>query len=224
MNPEDAKKHLQMKLRARKTSEWKGMQSFEAQALNSTGKLAWTDLKERVMLLAKLYLRGVYNICSFWFFILVFFRDEVSENHHISVLFGCTAPGMDAGKIVNVRIWSPAWWRWGEIQVGWSWVISTDHRNTPSTSSLRRKSTCNRSGGQVGWVWSWGWEETCSETVQTSDAHIICTSYIYIYTLHFIFLALVVDILTPLYLCDFGLNENSMQRHFFRLPNDLTAT
>ena len=65
MNPEDAKKHLQMKLRARKTSEWKGMQSFEAQALNSTGKLAWTDLKERVMLLAKLYLRGVYNIFSF---------------------------------------------------------------------------------------------------------------------------------------------------------------
>lgn len=61
---EDAKKHLQMKLRARKTSEWKGMQSFEAQALNSSGKLAWTDLKERVMLLAKLYGRWQNRECE----------------------------------------------------------------------------------------------------------------------------------------------------------------
>lgn len=61
---EDAKKHLQMKLRARKTSEWKGMQSFEAQAVNSSGTLAWTDLKERVMLLAKLYGRWQNRECE----------------------------------------------------------------------------------------------------------------------------------------------------------------
>ena len=70
MNPEDAKKHLQMKQRARKTSEWKGMQSFETQALNSSGNVAWTDLKQRVMLLAKLYLRGVHNIFLYLIFIL----------------------------------------------------------------------------------------------------------------------------------------------------------
>ena len=191
MNPEDAKKHLQMKLRARKTSEWKGMQSFEAQALNSSGKLAWTDLKERVMLLAKLYLRGVYNIfflLDFSFYV-IFFWDEVSRNQHIfNVFFGCIAPGMDAGKIVNVRIWSLPWWRW-EIQVGWSWMTSTDHRNTPSTSSLRKKNTCSR----CGWVEEVGelnlevgliLDETCSETVQTSHTHTkihtkICTSYIH---------------------------------------------
>ena len=84
-------------------------------------------------------------------------------------------------------------------------MTSTDHRNTPSTSSLRKKNTCSR----CGWVEEVGelnlevgliLDETCSETVQTSHTH--TQKYTHknmyiIYTLHFnSFLAFVVDILT----------------------------
>ena len=53
-----------MKDRARQTSEWLGMKKFESQAINSGGRIAWSEMKDAVMVLAKQY-HGMVAI--FWF-------------------------------------------------------------------------------------------------------------------------------------------------------------
>eukprot|EP00438_Fugacium_kawagutii_P030988 Skav203564 [mRNA] locus=scaffold3576:167903:177292:+ [translate_table: standard] len=61
----DAKKHAEMKERARQVSTWKDMKKFEASAINESGEaVPWTMMKEGVMNLAKRYGRWQNSECE----------------------------------------------------------------------------------------------------------------------------------------------------------------